>query len=69
MGNMESPAGRARDARWGLLLRLLLLLLPLHGELASHQNRTSRDRLMTWCAKLRRECMPVQASGWGGGGA
>lgn len=31
MGNMESPAGRARDAGWGLLL---LLLLPLHGELA-----------------------------------
>lgn len=68
MGNMKSPAGWARDARWGLLLRLLLLL-PLHGELASHQNRTSRNRLMTWCAKLRRECMPVQASGWGGGGA
>lgn len=33
MGNMESPAGWARDAGWGLLL---LLLLPLHGELASH---------------------------------
>lgn len=30
MGNMESPAGWARDAGW----RLLLLLLPLHGELA-----------------------------------
>lgn len=31
MGDMESPAGRARDASWRLLL---LLLLPLHGELA-----------------------------------
>lgn len=65
MGNMKPPAGRARDARWGLLL-LLLLLLPLHGELASLQSRTGRNRWMTWCAKLLRECMPVQASwlGW-----
>lgn len=31
MGNMEPPAGRARDAGRRLLL---LLLLPLHGELA-----------------------------------
>ena len=66
MGDMESPAGWARDAGGGLLL---LLLLPLHGELASHQNRTSQNRLMTWCAKLRRECMLRQASGSGGGAA
>lgn len=65
MGNMESPAGWARDAGRGLLL----LLLPLHGELASHPNRTGRKRLMTWCAKLRWEWIPMQASGCGGGGA
>lgn len=64
MGNMESPAGWARDAGWRLLL---LLLLPLHGELASDQNGTGQDRLMTWCARRLRESMPMQASACGGG--